>query len=167
MPLQAAFALNWASEDPCELGCVIQRVCEAQRGRENAVRLIPEMQDHERGVELNRKRSRDRRHFDADRFDIIADLDREGRASDPEIPRELTHPGFYSVRGHDQVIDQGPGTERRDPGEFEREIWREAFLARPCQHCAIGVTCDPGVRIGEVRAVEPGCSQQRFDAVTQ
>ena len=66
------------------------------------------MQDHERGVELNRKRSRDRRHFDADRFDIIADLDREGRASDPEIPRELTHPGFYSVRGHDQVIDQGP-----------------------------------------------------------
>ena len=131
----------------------LERMFKAQRGRENALCLIPEMKDHERGVELNREWCRERRHFDADRFDVVADLDRERRACDPKIPRELPHPCFYGVRRHDQVIDQGPGTERRDPGEFEREIWREALLLRSCQHGAVGVTWDPRVRILEVRAV--------------
>jgi hypothetical protein len=80
------------------------------------------MKDHERGVELNRERCRERLQFDTDRVDNVADLDREGRARDPNIPRELPHSCFHGVRCHDQVIDQGPGTRWCDHGKFERQI---------------------------------------------
>ena len=131
MPLQGAFAVTGQPRILANSAASSSVCVKLSEAAKTPSCLIPEMQDHERGVELNRERCRERRHFDADRLDIVADLDREGRASDPKIPRELAHPCFYGIRRHDQVIDQGPGTERRDPGEFEREIWREAFLATP------------------------------------
>lgn len=137
------------------------------RGGEAPVGLVAEVQDHQRGEVFDGERNRCAGHLYANRVDVFLHVDDNRVADEAEVPRELPHAVSDRVRSDYQIVEQGIGAHRRQPGGLEREVRREALLQRARQNRPIRLARNPRIGIVEVRVAESCRRQQRGDVVTE